>query len=364
MRAKNMMLFVIAVGCGLVASIGVSQYMERASGAGTPEMETSKIFVAITDISPGQKLDAQNVKLEEWPQDRVPDGAISDLEQLEDRFTKVRLYAGEPIMSAKMMDTNDRGSEAITIPKGYRVVSVPVTVDTAVSGLLQPGDRVDLLAFFRKNSEIPETATRTLLRDVNVFGVDGTTDRSVDADGETRNLRTVSLLVTPKQAETVMLGKELGTLFLSLRRPDESSEYISDGETVSSLLGQVSENANEKKNKRVDENADFAQWLNQQDAGSAVPVSAAADEPVWKMIVLSPNGSREFQWSDENTLPREVTAEPEPAPAAPPAPAVTSPVKEPGPPSQPISERLTDGPAEADEIRFDWDASDRTSAGT
>lgn len=230
MRAKNMMLFVVAVGCGLVASIGVSQYMERASGSGSAAVETAKIFVAMTDVSQGVKLDAQNVKLEEWPKDRVPEGAITELEQLEDRFTGTRLYAGEPILSAKLMDSTIRGSESITIPKGFRVVAVPVTVDTAVSGMLQPGDRVDILVFLRKNAEIPETGTRTLLRDVNIFSVDGTTNRSIDEDGQARNLRTVSLLVTPKQAESVMLGKELGTLFLSLRRPDDPTEHISDGE--------------------------------------------------------------------------------------------------------------------------------------
>jgi len=306
MRAKNMMLFVIAVGCGLVASIGVSQYMERASGAAGPDIETAKIFVAITDVSQGQKLDAQNVKLEEWPKDRVPEGAIFELEQLTDRFTRARLYAGEPIMAAKLMDSNVRGSESITIPKGYRVVSVPVTVDTAVSGLLQPGDRVDLLAFFRKNSEIPETGTRTLLRDVNVFGVDGTTDRSIDEDGQARNLRTVSLLVTPKQAETVMLGKELGTLFLSLRRPDETTEHISDGETVKSLLGQISETANEKKHQNQ-EDGEFAKWLSNQNAATPELQPVAAVKPIWRMTVLSATGSREFEWTNENTLPTEVS---------------------------------------------------------
>jgi len=327
MRAKNMMLFVIAVGCGLVASIGVSQYMERASGAGTTEIETAKIFVAITEVGPGEKLDAQNVKLEEWPKDRVPEGAIFELEQLEDHFTRARLYSGEPIMAAKLMDSNIRGSEAITIPKGYRVVSVPVTVDTAVAGMLQPGDRVDILVFLRKNSEIPETGTRTLLRDVNVFGVDGTTDRSIDADGQARNLRTVALLVTPKQAEMVMLGKELGTLFLSLRRPDDATEHISDGETVKSLFGQVSETANEKKSQRRNDN-EFTNFLNNQQANQPQPVAVA--EPVWKMVVLSANGSREFEWADEDTLPTEVFASQSAPPAIVP-PTLKAPVQGPDP---------------------------------
>lgn len=339
MRAKNMMLFVIAVGCGLVASIGVSQYMERASGAAKNEVETKKILVAVKEINIGDKLDGQNVKLEVWPKDRVPDGTITDLEKLADKFPRTRLYAGEPIMTAKLMDAKGRGSESITIPKGYRVVSVPVTVDTAVSGLLQPGDRVDLLVFFRKNSEIPETGTRTLLRDVNVFGVDGATDRSIDADGQARNLRTVSLLVTPKQAETVMLGKELGTLFLSLRRPDDPTEHISDGETVKSLLGQVSETANEETNESR-ENTDFAKWLNAQNSKEQ-PQPAGAAEPVWRMIVLSAQGSREFEWTDENKLPTEVSAMP-PAPAA---PSPAAPVKGPT-----AAGDKTDGQAESDDL--------------
>lgn len=343
MRAKNMMLFVVAVGCGLVASIGVSQYMERASGA-TGEVETAEIFVAITEVAPGQKLDAQNVKLEEWPKDRVPEGAITELEKLADQFTRTRLYAGEPILVAKLMDSSIRGSEAITIPKGFRVVSVPVTVDTAVAGMLQPGDRVDILVFLRKNAEIPETGTRTLLRDVNVFGVDGTTDRSIDADGQARNLRTVALLVTPKQAEMVMLGKELGSLFLTLRRPDDTTEHIGDGETVKSLLGQESEAATETKKPEGD--SDFTKWLNHQNAQPQPPQPPAPQPVIWKMRVLSGNGSREFEWTDENELPVEVTSVPavnstQPAPTTR-APAATT---EPQTASEP-----TLAPADADPL--------------
>ncbi len=305
MRAKKIMLFVVAVGCGLVASIGVSQYMENASNSGQGGVATVKIFVAITDVSVGDKLDANNVMLEEWPKDRVPEGAIFDLDQLEDQFTRTRLYAGEPIMTAKLMDSSVRGSESITIPRGFRVVSVPVTLSKAVSGLLQPGDRVDLLVFFRKSREIAETGTRTLLRDINIFGVDGTTERAVDDNGRSRNIKTVSLLVTPKQAETVMLAEELGTLFISLRRPDETDEYISDGVTIAEILGQSSETANERANKDNDTGSGLTKWLPQQNSAASQQL-ASAGVPLWKMIIFSGTGYREFEWTDENELPTEV----------------------------------------------------------
>jgi pilus assembly protein CpaB len=314
-----MILFVIAVGCGLVASIGVSQYMETGTGAAVP---TDKIFVAVSDINIGEKLDAQNVKLEEWPRDKVPEGAIRTLEELGERFPRTRLYAGEPILQAKLMDSREGTSPALTIPKGFRVVSVKVTVESSVSGLVQPGDRVDLLVFLRKSGEVPETGTKTILRDVNVFSVDGETQRSVDADGEARNLRTVSLLVKPDQAESVQLASELGQLSLSLRRPDDNTETISDGVSIHSLLGTSPESANAAPAVPA-ASTNLADWLTVQSAAPAAePVEPAAEaEPAWKMIFMTPTGLKEFRWHDVNQMPEEVLIGRQAEAAASPSPA-------------------------------------------
>lgn len=324
MRAKNMILFVIAIGCGLVASIGVSQYMDQ--GAAGPAVATEKIYVAVADVNIGDRLDAQQVALEEWPRDRVPEGAITDLSKIENRYPRTRLFAGEPIIEQKLMDSADRGSQAVKIPEGYRVVSVRVTVDTAVAGLIQPGDRVDLVLFVRKSQEVPQTGTRTILRDVNVFSVDGDTERAVEEEDEARNLRTVSLLVTPKQAETVMLANELGTLSLTLRRPNDKEEYISNGETVHSLLGTRSESANE--GQRGSGSPLYApNWPGTLPTAAAQPSRPAVVEtdaprgPAWTMKILSSNGFREYQWQDGQELPQEVTPERVASPARVPEPS-------------------------------------------
>ena len=342
MRPKTIILFVIAVGCGLVASIGVSQYMQTAAGSGDVAVKTATIFVAITDINIGEKLDAQNVKLEEWPKDRVPEGAITELNELEDRFPRQRLYVGEPIMSAKLMNGNDRGSPALTIPKGFRVVSVKVTVESSVSGMVQPGDRVDLLVFLRKSNEIPETGTRTILTDVNIFSVDGATERSTDADGQQVNVRSVSLLVKPDQAEAVMLASELGRLSLSLRRPDDTSDEASSGETIQSLLGAGPGNPNDRRPNS--ESGGFVDWLSTQSAEPTAPQQPtiqavpAGLEPEWTMQILTPSGHREFRWDDAEQLPVEVTANTSPDAANPAHPISVQPISVPlnGTPNPPL----------------------------
>jgi pilus assembly protein CpaB len=83
MRPKTLILFFVAIGCGLVASIGVSQYMEKARGSAGLQLETQKIYVAASEINIGDTLDDKNIKLEEWPKDRIPEGAVTELKDLE-----------------------------------------------------------------------------------------------------------------------------------------------------------------------------------------------------------------------------------------------------------------------------------------
>lgn len=315
MRPKTLILFIVAIGCGLVASIGVSQYMEKAKGNSTAAVETAKIYVATTEISPGERLDAKNVRLEEWPKDRIPEGAISDLKQLEEKFPRSRLYKGEPILMAKLSDTMD-GNLLQTIPEGFRVIALKVDETTSGGGLIRPGDRVDLVVFLRKSAEIPETGTRTILRDVNVFAVSGETERHMDKQGVAREVRTVSLLVTPRQAESVTLAKEVGILSLTLRRPGDPVEEVGDGLNLKSLLGSDSEDANENKNrdKQAPESG-LVNWLNNNAttiamAPAPAPVVAPPPAPPkFVMTIRTPNGDRKFHFKELDSDPEEIRDE-------------------------------------------------------
>ena len=84
MRPKSLILLILALGCGLVASIGISQVMDRNSRH-PKAVETTPIYVALHNINLGDPIDAAMVSLQEWPKDKVPPGAISQLDQLEGR---------------------------------------------------------------------------------------------------------------------------------------------------------------------------------------------------------------------------------------------------------------------------------------
>lgn len=340
MRAKSMVLLLIAGVCGLVASIGISQVLERKGESKDTPM--GELFVAITDIDINGKLDATNVKLDKWPKDRIPEGAITKLEELKDKFPRVRLYAGEPILTAKLMDTNSGIDQSAKIPEGYRVVSVKVTMDEVVSGLVQPGDRVDVIFFAKKSDEISKTVAHTILKDVRVFAINSETERANDASGEQTVAKTVSMLVKPEQVESVMLAAELGKLRLSLRRPNDAKpQDAEDGTDIETLLGDTKRREEESKAKPADSPSGIFGLLNKaQDIATSVPTAVlppVEEKPQWRMTILSPGGAQEYQWRDKNALPESVSGGGAAAPSASKLPLAPVPGLAPAAPETPTS---------------------------
>ncbi len=74
MKMKSLVLLAMAIGCGLVAMLGVRQVLSGDKGAA---VETVKVLVAVTGIMPGQPLDDTNVAFKDWPKDKVPQGAVT-----------------------------------------------------------------------------------------------------------------------------------------------------------------------------------------------------------------------------------------------------------------------------------------------
>jgi pilus assembly protein CpaB len=332
MRAKTLILVMIAMVCGLLATIGISQVIERKSKSG-PAPEMLKIFVAATDIDIGDALNAQNVRLEEWPREIAPEGAIIKLEDLENRYARQRFFEGEPVMSIKLMDSNS--DNTMTIPEGYRACSIKVSGEVVVGNLVKPGDRVDVIVFLRKNGDVPITGTRTILRDVRIWAVNSKTERSIDDQGQSLSAQTVSLLVTSRQAELLTLASQLGQLRLTLRRPNDQQGDETDGTTIDSFLNET-RYADASASIDGSGNSSVIDFLNQIGVGSPaaaaapppattvepapVPAPVAASTPevvqtepppplnpvVFSMLVHTPQGLARYDWTDESQLPQQV----------------------------------------------------------
>lgn len=301
MRMKSLILIFIALGCGLVASIGISQVMTRDVGV---SMEMEQVLVALMDVDIGTKLDAQNVKLEDWPKAKIPEGAVRRLEDVKDKFANARFFKGEPLHVSKISDT--LSNIANKVPDGYRAMPVKVDEDTVMKGI-SPGDRVDVMVFLKRNGlDIPETGAFTILKNVRVFAVNTNTERASDAKGETANFKTISLLVKPEHARELAVAAQMGKIMLTLRRPDQKDDP--DGEEATPLNEILSGRSKVASEATPVAPPPAAPSFNNfvQDAvagsGSSAPNAAA---PAWTMELLSPSERKIYEWSDKKLLPVE-----------------------------------------------------------
>ena len=125
------------------------------------------------------------------------------------------------------------GGLANLITPGLRAISIAVSGASAVSGMIQPKDSVDVLGTFAfPSSDTPgemETVTLSVLQDVTVLATGQSTSRRSLTDR--RNARygnsgysTVTLEVTPSEAELLVFAQKMkGSLTLSLRNPADVS---------------------------------------------------------------------------------------------------------------------------------------------
>ncbi len=300
MRPKSLMLLVLALGCGLVASIGISQVMDRNSKRPTATA-TTPIYVALHNINLGDPIDAAMVSLQEWPKDKVPPGAIAQLDELEGRRPRSTIIQGEPILDAKLLAPGQLADPITSIPKGFRLKTISVDAEKSAAGLLSPGDRVDVQLFVKRDERngIDSAKTKVILQNIRVFAVDQTVQRSPDGGEERTIAKTISLLLTPEQASKLTLAENLGQVSLTPRNPDDDAtgdmvEYSTDD-----LLSDGGKNSREKEQARTEPEP-------AKDSGnllSAIQQYVPPPKPPFVMEIVEAQDVREVKFDADTGKP-------------------------------------------------------------
>jgi pilus assembly protein CpaB len=310
MRPKSLLLLALALGCGLVASIGISQVMDRNSNSHA-KMETAPIYIAIHNINLGDPIDKKMVSLQEWPKDKVPHGAIASLEEIVGRRPRTAIIEGEPILEGKLLAAGQIADPIRSIPKTMRLYTVKVDAEKSAAGLLGPGDRVDIQLFVRKDQRtgVDTAKSKIILQNIRVFAVDQTVQRSADGGEERSVAKTISLLVKLDQASKLALAAQIGEISLIPRNPDDEDSQESSEMTVDDLLATGDANSREKeqgvasKPKESDENSTSSGLL-------SVISAAAAPKAPFRMEIVEAQAVREVLFDGETGRPIRGAHEP------------------------------------------------------
>jgi pilus assembly protein CpaB len=233
--------FVLVLGVSLVFALVVSsifyQMTMRASAPTLPSADRADlkdIVVAAKPLTVGGTIKPGDVKIAKVTASQFPRGAFSNVEEVMDRPLMSNILLDEPIQEGRLAARGSGLGIAPIIPVGMRAVTVRVTEVVGVAGFVLPGMRVDILLTGKPPGSY-DVVTTTVLQNITVLSAGQT--YQPDAKGQAINASTVTLLVSPDQAETLTLASQEGRIQLVLRNGSDHNIEKTPGREVRELFG-------------------------------------------------------------------------------------------------------------------------------
>ncbi|WP_337172933.1 Flp pilus assembly protein CpaB [Paludisphaera sp.] len=235
MRPQTLAVVMLALVSGLAAVWGVRSSMKKPAA---PAEETVAAVVALDDLARGEPIDAARVEIREIPKSRAPEGRLASLEEATSRTPSIPMLKGEFVIEPKLLPKGSRPGMASMIPAGMRAFTIQTpSFSSSLAGLIQPGNRVDVLLTITPSGSRgdDDATTTTLLQNIELLAVHTTVEADAGAKADPNGTRSVTLLVTPRQAAILDLGQNKGTLHLALRNGRDEAPIEETTATLADL---------------------------------------------------------------------------------------------------------------------------------
>lgn len=249
MKRKGKWVILSAV-LALVTSYLLLQLLKSNAAEQVAAIPKVKVVVAAADIGERRVIDPSMLKVVEKNADQVHGEAISSIEELDGAVSRQRIVKDEvllkPMLSKK--EWVDGSLFAMKVPAGMRAVAISNSELVGVGGLLVPGDYVDVIAGFEPQKVHPTKPTsKIIITNIRVLAVgqhsrlDGlpvTQDsgKQQDPQQQTPLQTTVTLAVTPEQAESLTYADLFGQIRLALRSVNDKDVPPTLGVTPDNVL--------------------------------------------------------------------------------------------------------------------------------
>ncbi|WP_116653295.1 Flp pilus assembly protein CpaB [Pelagibacterium sediminicola] len=232
MKPARILLIVVALVAGGLAAFlatrgGNTPAPQAVEVAETRPETRDRVLVATRAIGLGQRLTANDVAWQDWPEgalraEYITAGQVPDAPtQIAGAVARFEFFPGEPIREAKLV-RSEQGYLSAVITEGMRAVSIPVTPESASGGYIVPNDRVDVV-LTRSGSAFSET----ILANVRVLAIGkrlgevgetaGTANPQEPTSQVFEGSQIATLELSPTQSETILNASSGGRLALVLR---------------------------------------------------------------------------------------------------------------------------------------------------
>ena len=226
MKPARIVVLVIAVAAGGVAALLAGRSDAPPPPPAPVALETTDVLIANSDIGLGNTVNAQDLRWQVWPTAAAGSAFIRKNErpdaitELTGSVARAPFFSGEPIRESKLVKVGGSGYMAAALPSGMRAISLDIVPETGASGFILPGDHVDVILTRRDRSAekaagVEVITSETIISNVRVLAI----GQSVEEKNGQRVVdgKQATLELTPRQAETLALARQLGTITLALR---------------------------------------------------------------------------------------------------------------------------------------------------
>ncbi len=228
-------VIVLALVFGVAFAVSLGVYLKKRD----QQLSRQPVVVALQDIPARTKITREMISVESYPKDLMAPDAFTKPEDIINRVTKDKIKSKNQIRESDLLGEGQSATIATKVHEGMRAVTIAVDEIKSVGNMVQPGDRVDILATYHDPRTRTEV-TRMILQNVPVLFVDrGRTDPDAKQGAST----SVTLEVTPEQTELVTAAERSGTLRMALRGVQDPTIVPTPGITPQDLGGMAAEPA-------------------------------------------------------------------------------------------------------------------------
>ncbi len=245
MKLFSVALVLLGILAAMAAALLVASLQSgaRPVQAAPPEPGDVKILVAKRNLPAMQLIHPDFIEEKVVPRSEAPREYFSNAVQVAGKLLALPMVEGQPFTETCLVREGTGTTIAGSLEPGMRAVSIPIELHSGLEGILYPGSVVDVIVTLGlpasggvgRSSSPSEMIGMTLLEGVEVLGIG---DWTVVPDDESANLgrkpggsreQMITLMVTTKQAETLKLAQQQGTLSLTMRNPRDATPVGKEG---------------------------------------------------------------------------------------------------------------------------------------
>jgi pilus assembly protein CpaB len=220
LNSRMLMLFFIALVLAVVAVLIAQRWVASMGSGGAQQVQYSPVIVASMDIPQWKTVGESDVTEKNWPKDTVTKDMFTEKSQVIGKVAINNVYADEALNARRVVDPKGGNIFSLGFPENKRAFTVRVNDVSGVGGFLLPDNHVDVLASWKPSGMNETVRTETIVQDIKVLAVD---QESTSDKNKPIVVRSVTLEMTPQQAEDVFKAQEQGSIQLALRNPTDNT---------------------------------------------------------------------------------------------------------------------------------------------